>query len=171
MRCNISYEREKAFESKNCKFCQNIITNHIFKILVPRHLKTQISCKANTIFGNETWTIRMDERRLVPAEMHFISRPAGYTIVDFKRNEEIKRELQIPQITDFTEYRWNWKETLSRWAVTGLHKNLKKKDWKDVWNDSKVYVITCNTVLLYPNNKLSRHGPSCCNIISRSAIF
>jgi hypothetical protein len=44
----------------------------------------------------------MDEKRMVPGEMDFISRTAGYTIVDFKRNEEIMRELQIPQITGFT---------------------------------------------------------------------
>jgi hypothetical protein len=44
--------------------------------------------------------------RLVPGEMHFISKTAGYTIVD-QRNEEIMRELQIPQITDFMEYRRN----------------------------------------------------------------
>lgn len=60
---------------------------------------------------------------MVPGEKHFVSRTAWYTIVDFKINSEIMRELQIPQVIEFREVRFNWKETLPTWALTGLQKS------------------------------------------------
>jgi hypothetical protein len=38
----------------------------------------------------------------------------GYTLSEYKRSEEIMRELQISQITEFIKYRQNWKEHIYR---------------------------------------------------------
>jgi hypothetical protein len=52
---------------------------------------------------------RTDERSLISAEMNFMRRAVEYTLSDHKRNEEIMRELQIPQIPEFIEqYRRNF---------------------------------------------------------------
>jgi hypothetical protein len=44
--------------------------------------------------------VRNVEVRLISAEKYFIWRTLGKTVLDSKRNE-VNRELQIPQITQF----------------------------------------------------------------------
>jgi hypothetical protein len=64
----------------------------------------------------------------------------GYTLSECKRNEEIVRELQIPQITEFLkEYVRNWKESIDRIPKEILKYQPKRKRssgrclklWKD----------------------------------------
>jgi hypothetical protein len=53
-------------------------------------------------------------------------KPAGYSLSDHKGNEEIMRELQIPQITEFIEqYRRNWNEHVHRMCSDRINNNLK----------------------------------------------
>jgi hypothetical protein len=54
----------------------------------------------------------------------------GHTLSDSKRNE-VMRELQIPQITEFTEqYRRNWKEHVERMSSDGILKRILKYQLK-----------------------------------------
>jgi hypothetical protein len=96
------------------------IINQIFKLsLVSRHKRIRIYKTLATpvlFYGSEAWTIRRtDERRLISAEMCFLSRIAGYTRWDHKRNEDILTELQTSQIIELMyQYRKNWKEHVDR---------------------------------------------------------
>jgi hypothetical protein len=54
----------------------------------------------------------------------------GYTLSDSKRNEVI-RELQIPQITEFIEqYRRKWKEHVNRMSSDRIPKRILKYQLK-----------------------------------------
>jgi hypothetical protein len=68
------------------------IINQIFKpSLVSRHTRIRIYktlARPVLSYGNEAWTIRTDERRLILTEMRFL-RTAGYSRWDHKRNEDI----------------------------------------------------------------------------------
>jgi hypothetical protein len=46
---------------------------------------------------------RTDERSLISAEMHFVWQDVEYSLSDHERNEEIMREIQIPQMLEFME--------------------------------------------------------------------
>jgi hypothetical protein len=114
---NISYEGERDLNIKAANFVKVLgIINHIFKpSLVSRHTRIHIYktlARPELSYGSEAWTIRRtDEKRLISAEMRFLRRTAGYTCWDHKRNEDILRELQISQITEFIcQFRKNWKE-------------------------------------------------------------
>ena len=75
-------------------------------------------------YGSEAWTIRQaDERRLTTAEMRFMRRTAGYSLLDHKRNEDILKELKVDSIIQHTEqYRLNWKEHVARMPSNRLPK-------------------------------------------------
>jgi hypothetical protein len=46
------------------------------------------------LYGSETWTIKgKDTRRITAAEMKYTRRIAGYTWTDYKRNTQIRKEL------------------------------------------------------------------------------
>jgi hypothetical protein len=48
-------------------------------------------------------------------EMKFLSRTAGYTKLDKKRNTEILRELKISSVLEhIDQYRNNWKQSVQR---------------------------------------------------------
>jgi hypothetical protein len=97
-------------------------------------------------YGSEAWTKRRtDERRLISAEIRFLSRTAGYTRWDHKRNEDILTELQMSQIREFIyQYTKNWKEYVDRMSSDRIPKMILKyqpkgkrnlgrplKRWKD----------------------------------------
>jgi hypothetical protein len=57
-------------------------------------------------YGSESWTIRSNDRKkLISAEMRFIRRTLGYTLFDYKRNEELMdimdQQLKTTPIIDF----------------------------------------------------------------------
>jgi hypothetical protein len=61
---------------------------------------------------------RNGEGRMIAGETRFLSRAAGYTLWDRKRNEEIMKELHNPQTIEFTEkYRRNRKEEVGRMSA------------------------------------------------------
>jgi hypothetical protein len=45
---------------------------------------------------------------------------------DHKRKEEIMSNLQIPRITEFTEYKRNWKENIHQMRSERIPKKYKK---------------------------------------------
>jgi hypothetical protein len=147
---NISCEGEKDFNTKAANFVKVLgIINQIFKpSLVSRHTRIHIYktlARPVLSYGSEAWTIRTDEKRLIPAEMCFLRRTAEYTCWDHKRNEDILTEIQISQITEFKyQYRKNWKEHVDRMSSDRIPKMILKyqpkrkinlgrplKRWKD----------------------------------------
>ena len=46
-------------------------------------------------YGSETWALRKkDEQRISAAEMRFLRKTAGYTLMDRKRNENILKRSE-----------------------------------------------------------------------------
>jgi hypothetical protein len=80
---------------------------------VQRHtiLRVYVLARPTLVSGSEAWTVKkQDEKRLEAAEMRFMRRTAGYTILDKKRNEHILEELQVEPITTYLQqYRAQWK--------------------------------------------------------------
>jgi hypothetical protein len=72
------------------------------------------------------WTERRpDERRFILGEMCFMSRNVESTLFECLRNEEITKELQIVQMTEFVEkYRRNWEEHIDRRSIDCISKRL-----------------------------------------------
>ena len=68
------------------------------------------------LYGSECWTLNKELiRRLEVAEMKFLRFVAGYTLMDKKKNEDIRRELKIFNLTmKIEEYRRNWHEHICR---------------------------------------------------------
>jgi hypothetical protein len=62
----------------------------------------------------------------------------AYTLSDCKINQEIMRQLQIPQIPEFVEYRRNWKQPADRMSSERILKKILiyqpkgKKNRKDL---------------------------------------
>jgi hypothetical protein len=148
---NISYEGEKDLNIKTANFVRVLgIINKMFKpSLVSRHTRIRIYktlARPVLSYGSEAWTIRrIDDRRLISAEMRFLRRTAGYIRWDHKINEDILTELQILQITEFIyQYKKNWKEHVDRMSSDRIQKMILKyqpkgkrnlgrplKRWKD----------------------------------------
>jgi len=56
------------------------------------------------LYGSEILTLRQkDEKRLAPTEMKFFRGTAGYTLFDFKRDEEILEDLKVEPVDEKTE--------------------------------------------------------------------
>jgi hypothetical protein len=89
--------------------------NQIFKPnLVSKYTRMKIYkilARPALAYGSESWTIRSNDRkRLISAEMRFISRTLGFILFDHKRNEELMdimdKQLKTKPIIDFvTQYR------------------------------------------------------------------
>ena len=67
-------------------------------------------------YSSETWVLRKrDKRRITAAEMRFLRKSAGYTMLDRKRNEAIQNELNVtPVIKRVKEYRRRWRDHVNR---------------------------------------------------------
>ena len=61
-------------------------------------------------YGSETWTVRKrDAQRIQTAEMKFLRKTKGCTIMDHIRNEQIRKDLNIYNVNDrITTYKNNW---------------------------------------------------------------
>lgn len=77
-------------------------------------------------YGCENWTVnRSDRRKIEAAEMRFLRPLAGYTLLDHKRNEDIRGELQISSILEkIDSTRKNWFEHLTRMPQERLPKTI-----------------------------------------------
>jgi hypothetical protein len=51
------------------------------------------------LYGSECWTLTKRQRsRLEAAEMRFLRSVAGYRLIDYRRNEDIREEIQLIDI-------------------------------------------------------------------------
>ncbi|KAJ4434296.1 hypothetical protein ANN_22848 [Periplaneta americana] len=68
------------------------------------------------MYGSEAWTVRnSDVQRQTTAEMRFLRRTAGYSLLDHKRNELITKELKITPIYEYlNHYRQKWLNHVNR---------------------------------------------------------
>lgn len=68
------------------------------------------------LYGSEFWTLtKSEEKRIAVIEMRFLRSIAGYTLLDKKRNEDIRLELNIFNLIEkLTEYRNKWKQHVER---------------------------------------------------------
>jgi hypothetical protein len=68
------------------------------------------------IYGSDIWTLtQQDKSRLKASEMKFLSRTAGYTLLDHKKNQDILQELNTtPVLEKITKYRHNWVKHVHR---------------------------------------------------------
>jgi hypothetical protein len=78
------------------------------------------------MYGSEAWTIRKaDGKRLQAAEKKFMRKTAGLTLWDYKRNEEILKNLKVELISKFIRnYRANWKEHIERMNSSRIPNNI-----------------------------------------------
>jgi hypothetical protein len=79
--------------SKILKFMKTVI-NQVFKpSLVQLHTRLNIYrtlARPVLTYGSEAWTIRTAaEKRLQAAEMKFMKKTPGYTLLDHRRKEEV----------------------------------------------------------------------------------
>jgi hypothetical protein len=68
------------------------------------------------LHGSETWTLTASQlKRLEAAEMRLLRPLAGHTLLDHKRNEDIRKKLNIENITSIINtYKKNWYEHVTR---------------------------------------------------------
>jgi hypothetical protein len=53
------------------------------------------------LYGSEAWTVKArDARRISAAEMKYMRRTTGCTLINCKTNTQIAKELKITQILD-----------------------------------------------------------------------
>lgn len=64
------------------------------------------------LYGSEFWTLtKKEEKTIEAAEMRFLRSVAGCTLLDKRKSEDIRNELNIFKLMDKIEqYRNNWKE-------------------------------------------------------------
>jgi hypothetical protein len=92
---NVSYQEEKFTHSKITNFFTN--TGLLNKTLKPNLVQRSTRLKLyNTLalptllYGSEIWTNKhCDKNRLRTAEMKYLRRTAGYTVLNHKRNDEM----------------------------------------------------------------------------------
>ncbi|KAJ4437007.1 hypothetical protein ANN_17139, partial [Periplaneta americana] len=77
-------------------------------------------------YGSEAWTIRKaDEQRLTTAEMRFMRRTAGCSLLEHRKNVDILQELKMDPIVNFVQqYRLQWKKHVKRMDRTRWPKQI-----------------------------------------------
>jgi hypothetical protein len=101
--CNLSHISPKDFDNKLIKFQQLIGTTK--KTLLKR-VRTETVLKfyktlviPTLLYGTETWALTASQlKRSEAAEMQLLRPQAGHTLLDHKRNEEIRKKLNIENI-------------------------------------------------------------------------
>ncbi|KAJ4438978.1 hypothetical protein ANN_14932 [Periplaneta americana] len=114
--CMISYDQINDIDRKLSKFQQLIGT---IKRTLKKKVRTDTILKfyktmaiPTLTYGSETWCMTTQQmKRIEAAEMRLLRPIAGYSLLDHKRNEDIRQELNMPNITEtITEYRNKWHE-------------------------------------------------------------
>jgi hypothetical protein len=129
--CNIAYQEQKDIHSKITKFLQilGLLNNALKLYLVQRSTRLKLYktlALPTLLYGSEIWTIKQcDKNRLRIAEMKYLQRTAGYTLLDHKRNENILEELHVTQLEDkLRTYRHKWFQHVHRMEDISLPKQL-----------------------------------------------
>ncbi|XP_067138864.1 uncharacterized protein [Centruroides vittatus] len=117
----IQYESENDINNQLTKFLQilRIINNTLKPHLVQKHSRLKLYktlAIPTLLYGSKIWVLKKkDIKRLQAAEMRFMRRTAGYTLLDHRRNEDILEELHMRELIEklFT-YRGKWLQRVSR---------------------------------------------------------
>jgi hypothetical protein len=88
------------------------------------------------LYGSECWThTNKQKSRLEAAEMRFLRSVAGQGLIDHRRNEDIREELQIIDINSrMKDYQIKWLQHLERMEQNRIPKlllNYKPKGRRD----------------------------------------
>jgi hypothetical protein len=92
--CNISYQEEKDIHSKITKSLQilGLLNNALKPNLVQRSTRLKLYetlALPTLLYGSEIWTIKQcDKNRLRTAEMTYLRRTAGYTLLTTKETKK-----------------------------------------------------------------------------------
>jgi hypothetical protein len=66
-----------------------------------------------------------DVRRLKTAEMKFMRRAAGYSLLDRRRNENVLEEIRVDSVENkLAQYKQKWFDHVSRWEDIRYPKRL-----------------------------------------------
>jgi hypothetical protein len=78
------------------------------------------------LYGSEYWTLtKRQKSRLEAAEMRFLRSVAGYRLIDHRRNEDIREELQIIDINSrIKDYQIKWLQHVERMEQNRIPKLL-----------------------------------------------
>lgn len=113
--CNISYFKKEDLFNKLSKF--NFICGTIKRSLKYTRRETKLKfykvmAVPILLYGSEFWTLtKKEEKTIEAAEMRFLRSVAGCTLLDKRKSEDIRNELNIFKLMDKIEqYRNNWKE-------------------------------------------------------------
>ena len=68
------------------------------------------------LYGSEVWiTTSKQVQRINTAEMRFLRNIVGYSLLEYRRNEDIHNELKVENIIDkLTTFRVNWYNHITR---------------------------------------------------------
>jgi hypothetical protein len=131
MGSKISYQEEKYIHFKFTKFLQILgILNNALKsnlVQISTRLKLyKILALPTLLYGSQILTIKQcDKYRLRTAEIKYLRRTAGYTLLNQKRNEEILEELHVTALEDkLCTYRHKWFQHVHRMEDNRLPKQL-----------------------------------------------
>jgi hypothetical protein len=100
---------------------------HPVKVQRNSRLSTYKALARTTVtYGSEAWTIRkQDEQRLTTVEMKFTRRTAGYSLLDYMRNEHILGKTKSTPITEYVNnYRQIWLQHVNEWTEPGFQNNF-----------------------------------------------
>ena len=126
---NVSYTDKKDLQAKLNKFRYTCGT--IMRCLRDTSKETKLKfykvmAVPILMYGSENWTLTQKERKLIESvEMKFLRHVAGYKLIDRKRSEEIRQELNIFKILEkIDEFRNNWTHHLMRMDDSRIPKAL-----------------------------------------------
>jgi hypothetical protein len=88
------------------------------------------------LYGSDCWTLtKRQKRKLEAAEIRFLRSVAGYRLIDHRRNEDIREELQIIDINSgIKDYQIKWFQHFERMEqnrITKLLLNYKPRGRRD----------------------------------------
>lgn len=128
--CNVSYCQKEDINIKLNKFyrmCGTIKRTLKNKTLQSTQLKFyKVMAVPTLTYASENWTLnRSDRRKIETAEMKFLRSIAGVTILDRRRNEDIRKDLKIFNLTNRIEsMRNNWYEHVRRMPTDRIPQQL-----------------------------------------------
>ncbi|KAJ4443543.1 hypothetical protein ANN_05216 [Periplaneta americana] len=128
---NLSYITDEDMSNKISKFIKITgVINAVFKSShVQKHTRLKVYktlARPVLTYGSEAWTIRKaDEQRLTTAEMRFMRRTAGCSLLEHRKNVDILQELKMDPIVNFVQqYRLQWKKHVERMDRTRWPKQI-----------------------------------------------
>ena len=150
--CDISYFKKEDLFNKLSKF--NFICGTIKRSLKNTRRETKLKfykvmAVPVLLYGCEFWTLtRKEERTIEAAEMRFLRSVAGCKLLDKRKSEDIRNELNIFKLMDKIEqYRNDWREHVQRMKEERIPKiilDYKPKGKRNVGRPKKRWIQLFN---------------------------